>query len=160
MFGMADGDPTPGLWNWAVGNRIDADRVRRALAGALELSVVPLGGDGEVLCDVYHVGGDFPALVDVFLAPAGVAEATAASAVAVRLGEAVLLPDDTLNPTRYVLARPDGDLSPVHVDEVETDDGPERGHVRPCTGDDPACALGAGCGSSRFKPKQYPGQLP
>jgi hypothetical protein len=154
MFGMADGDPTPGLWNWAIGNRIDADRVRGALAGALERSVGPLGGDGEVLCDVYEVdGGEFPTLADVFLAPAGVAEATAASAVSVRLGEALLLPDDTLNPTRYVLAEPDGTLRPVHVDELETDDGPERRRLRPCTGGDPACAVGPGCGGSRFGPE-------
>ena len=151
MFGMADGDPTPGLWNWAVGKRIDEDRVRGALAGALERTVVPVGGLG-VLCDVYHVGGDFPTIVDVFLAPAGVAEATAASAVSVRLGEALLFPDDTLNPTRYVLAEPDGTLRAVHVDEEETDDGAERRHVRPCTGADPACALGPGCGGSHFKP--------
>src|SRR5690349_23675569 len=121
---MADGDPTSGLWNWALGNRIDADRVRGALAGTLECSVVPLGDDGAVLCDVYHVGGEFPTLVDVFLAPGDVAEATAASAVSVRLGEAVLLPDDSLDPTAYVLAQPDGSLQHVHVDEVETDDGP------------------------------------
>ena len=154
MFGMADGDPTLGLWNWSIGKRIDADRVRGALAGALERSVVPLGDAGGVLCDVYHVGGDFPTIVDVFLAPAGFAEATTASAVSVRLGEALLLPDDTLNPTRYVLAEPDGTLRPVHVDEVETDDGPERRQVRPCTGADPACALGPGCGGSRYKPER------
>lgn len=154
MFGMADGDPASGLWNWALGNRIDPDRVRGALAGTLECSVVPLGDRGAILCDVYHVGGDFPTLVDVFLAPAGVAEATAASAVSVRLGEAVLLPDDTLDPTRYVLAEPDGTLRPVHVDEIETDDGTERRNVRPCTGDDP------GCGGAGPAGKQYPGQLP
>ena len=141
MFGMADGDPTPGLWNWAVGNRIDPDLVRGALAGVLEVAVVPLGGDGAILCDVYHVGGDFPTIVDVFLAPAGFAEATTASAVSVRLGAAVLLADDTLDPSRYVLAEPDGTLRPVHVDEVETDDGPERRNTRPCTGTDPACAV-------------------
>ena len=156
MFGMADGDPTDGLWNWALGNRIDADRVRGALAGMLERSVVPLGADGAVLCDVYHVGGDFPTLVDVYLAPAGITESTAASAVAVRLGAAVLLPDDTLNPSRYVLAEPDGTLRAVHVDEVETDDGPERTSLRPCTGTDPACATGGGCGRSQFKPAPTP----
>jgi hypothetical protein len=154
MFGMADGDPASGLWNWALGNRIDPDRVRGALAGTLDRSVVPLGDHGAILCDVYHVGGDFPTLVDVFLAPAGVAEATAASAVSVRLGEAVLLPDDTLDPTRYVLAEPDGTLRLVHVDEIETDDGTERRNVRPCTGDDP------GCGGAGPAGKQYPGQLP
>ena len=147
MFGMADADPTNGLWNWAVARRLDADQVRGAIAGALERGVVPLGADGDVLCDVYHVGGDFPTLVDVYLAPAGIAEATAASAVAVRLDAAVLLPDDTLNPSRYVLAGPDGGRYAVHVDEVETDDGPERRHVRECTGDDPACATAPGCES-------------
>jgi hypothetical protein len=138
MFGMADGDPTPGLWNWAIGKRIDADRVRGAIAGTLERNVGPLGltADGAIMCDVYPVGGDFPTLADVYLAPAEVEEATAASAVAVRLDAAVLLADDTLDPTRYVLAEPDGTLRPVHVDEVETDDGPERRGLRPCTGGD------------------------
>jgi hypothetical protein len=159
MFGMADGDPTHGLWNWAVGIRIDPDRVRGALAGALEMSVVAFdeaGAEGAVLCDVYPVGGDFPTVVDVFLAPPGVAEEVAASAVAVRLDTTLLLPDDTLNPTRYVLAEPDGTLRPVHVDETETDDGPERRRARPCTGVDPACAVGPGCGRSRFKPTPTP----
>lgn len=80
MFGMADGDPTPGLWNWAIGERIDADRVRGAIAGTLERTVVPLGDDGAIMCDVYPVGGDFPTLADVYLAPAEVAETTAACA--------------------------------------------------------------------------------
>jgi hypothetical protein len=145
MFGMADMDPTGGLWNWAAASPLDSDLVLGALAGALERTVVPLGpdlADGSVLCDVYHVGGDFPTLIDVYLAPETIAEATAASAVAVRLEVGIILPDDSLNPTRYVLASPDGGLEPVHVDEVETDDGPERRHLRPCTGDDPACALG------------------
>src|SRR3954447_20515801 len=153
MFGMADGVPTDGLWNWSVAASVDGDRVRGALAGALERSVVPLGGDGAVLCDVYRVGGDFPTVVDVSLAPARLAEATIASAVAVRLGAAVLLPDDTLNPSRYVLAEPDGSLRPVHVAELETDDGPERRQMRACTGSDPACAIGPGCDRSRFKPE-------
>ncbi|WP_246612360.1 hypothetical protein [Paractinoplanes bogorensis] len=78
----------------------------------------------------------------MYLAPESLAETTAASAVAVRLEVAILLPDDSLNPTRYVLAEPDGSLRLVHVDEVETDDGPVRRHMRPCTGDDPACAAG------------------
>ena len=118
--------------------------------------MVPLGEDGSLLCDVYHVGGEFPTMVDVYLAPRAVAEAAAASAVAVRLDAVVLLPDDTLNPTRYLLAEPDGSLRAVHVDEVETDDGPERRQVRPCTGADPACAVAPGCGRSRFKPAPTP----
>ncbi|MGX6602587.1 hypothetical protein ACWKSP_10685 [Micromonosporaceae bacterium Da 78-11] len=153
---MADGDPTGGIWNWSVAGHIGADRVRGALAGALERTVVAFGDDGVVLCDVYEVGGDFPTVVDVYFPPDGVAESTSASAVAVRLGAAILLPDDTLNPSRYVLAEPDGTLRAVHVDEVETDDGPERRQLRPCTGSDPACAVAPGCGRSRYKPIPTP----
>lgn len=137
-----------GLWNWSVAGLIEPERVRNALAGALERPVAEIeeGGPGGLLCDVYHVGGEFPTLIDVFLAPDEIAEDTIASAVAVRLGASILLPDDSLNPTRYVLAEPDGTLRVVHADEEETDDGVERRHVRPCTGADPACAAGPGCG--------------
>ena len=117
--------------------------VRSALAGALGRPVTGLDentADNALLCDVWYVGGDFPTLVDVFLAPADRPEPAVASDVAVRLGAAVLLPDETLNPTRYVLAGPDGTTRSVHVDEIETDDGTERRHLRPCTGSDPACA--------------------
>lgn len=142
MSVMAGGGAAGGLWNWCAAGHIDAETVRQALAGALERAAADLDhpADGALLCDVWHVGGDFPTLIDCYLAPADVDEATIASAVAVRLGADVLLPDDTLNPTRYVLAEPDGTLRPVHVDEVETDDGTERRHLRPCTGKDPACA--------------------
>ena len=130
IFGMADEDPTGGLWNWAAAGRIDPDRVRGALAGALERSVTTLGDGPGVLCDVYLVGGDFPTVIDVYLPPGGIAESTAASAVAVRLETEIILPDDSLDPSRYVLASPDGGLRTVVVDEVETDDGPER-RIRP-----------------------------
>jgi hypothetical protein len=142
MSGMADTDPTGGLWNWCAAGVLAADQVRAAVAGALDKPVIALEQDHAdgILCDVWHVGGDFPTLIDIYLAPENVAEATIASAVAVRLGADLLLPDDTLNPTRYVLAEPDGTLRTVHVDETETDDGTERRHLRPCTGADPACA--------------------
>ncbi|MFC7527153.1 hypothetical protein [Actinoplanes sp. GCM10030250] len=140
-----------GLWNWSVAARVEPDLVRGALAGALEQPVHELvPGESALLCDVYQVGGDFPTVVDVFLAPSGVAEETIASAVAVRLRAAVLLPDDTLNPFRYVLAEPDGTLRPVHVDEQETDDGPERRRVRPCNRCTPECDR------SRWKPGPTP----
>ena len=131
------------LWNWCVAERVDATRIRAAVAEVLDRPVGALGvtTDDGLMCDVWYVGGDFPTLVDVFLAPADRPEPAVASAVAVRLGAAVLLPDETLNPTRYVLAEPDGTSRSVHVDETETDDGTERRHLRPCTGSDPACAL-------------------
>ena len=139
MSGMADG-----LWNWCAAGRIDATRIRSAVGDVLGRPVAGLDEDraDDVLrCDVWYVGGEFPTLVDVFLAPDDRPEAAVASAVAVRLGAAVLLPDETLNPTRYVLAGPDGTTRSVHVDETETEDGPERRHPRPCTGADPACAV-------------------
>ncbi len=158
MSGMADADPTDGLWTWCVAGSPDAASVRQALSGALQRPVTTLDVpvNGAVLCDVWQVGGDFPTEIECFLAPGDVAEATIASAVAVRLGANLLLPDDTLNPTRYVLAEPDGSLRAVHVDEVETDEGTERRHLRPCTGSDPACARGQGCGRSRYKPGPTP----
>jgi hypothetical protein len=144
MGDMADDVPTDGLWNWSAAALLDPAEVRAAIAGALEKPVAELGAFDDVdaiLCDVWQVGGDYPTVIDCYLAPGDVAETTIASAVAVRLGADLLLPDDTLNPTRYVLAEPDGTLRPVHVDEEETDDGPERRHTRPCTGSDPACAV-------------------
>jgi hypothetical protein len=144
MSDMAGDVPTDGLWNWAAAAELDPADVRAAIAGALGEPVAELGAEAApdaILCDVWRVGGDYPTLIDCYLVPTGVAEATVASAVAVRLGADVLLPDDTLNPSRYVLAEPDGTLRSVHVDETETDDGPERRHTRPCTGADPACAL-------------------
>ncbi|MEU8660310.1 hypothetical protein [Actinoplanes philippinensis] len=148
---MADGP-----WNWCIADRVGPDRVMGALAGVLERPVHGMVAGADLLCDVYHVGGDFPTVVDIYLTPAGVAEETVASAVAVRLRAAVLFPDDTLNPSRYVLCEPDGTVRPVHVDERETDDGAERRHVRPCTGHDPACAAPAGCDRSRWKPDPTP----
>ena len=158
MSGMADPDPADGLWSWCVAGHPEAAAVRDAVSGALQLPVTTLDVpvEGAVLCDVWEVGGDFPTAVECFLAPGGLTEATIASAVAVRLGADLLLPDDTLNPTRYVLAEPDGTLRPVHADEVETDDGTQRHHVRPCTGSDPACAVGPGCDRSRYKPAPTP----
>jgi hypothetical protein len=142
MSGMADADPTGGLWSWSVAGRPSAETIRAALAGALDQPVAGLDrpAPGAVLCDVWLVEGDFPTLIECFGAPADATEVTVAAAVAVRLGAGLLLPDETLNPTRYVLAEPDGTERAVHVDEIETDDGTERRHLRPCTGSDPACA--------------------
>ena len=107
---------------------------------------------GAVLCDVWHVGGDFETLIDCYLTPGDISETTVASAVAVRLQTELLLPDDTLDPSRFILAEPTGTLRPVHVDEEETDDGPQRRNLRPCTAADPDCA------ASRWPPAPAPGQ--
>jgi hypothetical protein len=139
---MAD-EPIDGLWNWAASRILDPALVRAALAGVLGRPVAELGGigaQGALLCDVWQVGGDYPTIVDCYLAPGDVEEAAIAGAVAARLDADILFPDESLNPTRYVLAAAVGTFQRVHVDEVETDDGPERRHTRPCTGADPACA--------------------
>ena len=143
MSGMADGDLAGGIWNWCAAEQLDEALVRSALSAVLDRPVTGMIDDdhhSSVLCDVYHVGGDFPTVIDIYLTPAG-DEYDIASAVAVRLGAAVLLPDDSLNPTRYVLNEPDGTRRPVHADESETDEGTRHGNVRPCTGGDPACAV-------------------
>ena len=160
MSGMADAEPVDGLWSWCAAGSLDAAIVHAAIAGALQRPVTTIEAPaaGAVLCDVWHLGGDFPTQIDCYLAPGDHDEATIASAVAVRVGADVLLPDDTLNPTRYVLAEPDGTLRAVHVDVVETDDGTECRHVRPCTGSDPECATGPGCSRSRWRPEATPGQ--
>lgn len=162
MSAMGDPRAADGLWNWCIAGHVDPARVRAAVAAALGRPVgtfdAPAAGGDAVLCDVWHVGGDFPTLVDCYLAPADFAEATVASAVAVRLGHDCLLPDDTLNPTRYVLAEPDGTLRAVHVEELETDDGTERRQLRPCTGTDPACVTSPGCGRSRWAPDRGPAE--
>src|SRR5215213_1658010 len=90
-----------GLWSWSASDHVTAADVRWALVGVLQCPVTTLDVpvEGAVLCDVWHVGGDFPTLIDCYLAPAELAEATVASAVAVRLGVDLLLPDDTLNPS-------------------------------------------------------------
>jgi len=152
MSGM--GGPSDGLWSWCASVRLAPADVRSAVSGVLERPVTTLDVpvEGAVLCDVWHVGGNYPTLIDCYLTPGEISESTVASAVAVRLNADILLPDDTRNPSRYVRADPSGDLRPVHVDEVETDDGPERRHVRPCTGVDPACAAHPGCGGSQWPP--------
>jgi len=135
-----------GIWNWSAAGPVDEAVVRSALSAVLGRPVhrmVEDSTDSAVLCDVYQVGGDFPTTIDVYLLSAvqnGI-ESEYATAVAVRLGAALLFPDESLNPTRYVLAEPDGTMRAVHVDETETDEGTERRNVRPCTGSDPACAV-------------------
>lgn len=144
MSGMADVDPVGGIWNWCAAGRIEEAVVRSAISDVLERPATGMDEDAEdsaVLVDVYHVGGDFPTMIDLYLVPSVREETDVAADVAVELGAAVLLPDDSLNPTRYVLSEPDGSRRMVHVDETETDHGTERRHLRPCTGADPACAI-------------------
>jgi len=127
----------------------------RALSVVVAYPVIPMGdpvADGVVLCDVWQGVGDFPVSVDCYAPPAEVAEAAAAAEVAMLLRRRILLPDDTLNPDRHLLADVDGTLRPVHVDVVETDEGEARTNPRMCTGTDPWCQRRVPCRQSRWTP--------
>jgi hypothetical protein len=147
------------LWSWAIDDLVPADKIHSAVSGVLRRPVVPLGSadpdelpSDAVLCDVWHPGGDFPTWVDCYAPPADAVETVVAAAVARRIGRSLLLPDDTLDASRFLLAAPDGTLRPVHVDVADTDEGQVLSRLRPCTGrpgsaDGPDC-----CHQSRWTP--------
>ncbi|HEX6967480.1 MAG TPA: hypothetical protein VF174_01435 [Micromonosporaceae bacterium] len=132
-------NPSGALWNWHLHGLVAATEIRAALVEILTRPVLPLGPgdlrlpDEPVLCDVWYTDGDFPTGVDCYLAPTDPAEAAVAAALATRVGHHLLLPDDTLDPGRFLLAAPDGTLRPVHVDVEEGEDGPILCRPRPCT---------------------------
>jgi len=138
------------LWTWSLADRPDPAAVRGAVAAATGRAVAPLGaaadGDAQdaILCDVWHTGGEFPTVVDCYLAPTGVSELAVAASVAVRLGRACLLADESLDPTRHLLVAADGTVRRVHATVTEAPDGPHTSDVRPCTADDPWCGRGPG----------------
>ncbi len=147
MDGMADPPVPAGLWNWCLDGRLDPGRVRAAVAVAVRRPTVELDGPpvaGAVQCDVWFTGGEFPTVVDCYLAPSDIAESAAARAVAARLGQRCLLPDDSLDPSRHLLVSPDGGIRTLHVDVADTDAGPRWSNVRPCTGIDVWCQGGPG----------------
>jgi hypothetical protein len=155
MNGMAVPPAASGLWNWCFDARLDPAEVRTAVADALGQPVTDVdrasdAAAGAVLCDVWHTDGDFPTAVDCYLAPAAVAELTAARAVAARLSRRCLLADDSLDPSRHLLVDTDGAVRRVHVDVVETDGGTRWTNVRPCTGIDIWCQGGPGDRSSPY----------
>lgn len=145
------------LWNWHVADRIQAAHVRGALAAVSGRPVLSLGGPSPgpvaaLRCDVWHGAGDFPTGVDCYLAPTALVEVAVAAGLATRLGAACLLPDDTLNPSRYLLVGTDRTVRPVHVDVGEDDAGPVLTRPRPCTSADPWCRRWPDCERSRWAP--------
>lgn len=141
-----------------MADRIEAPHLRTALAAACGRPVAALGGAGDsgppgaLLCDVWYGVGDFPTFVDCYLVPATLSETRVAAGLARRLGAACLLPDDTLNPSRHLLAGVDGTLRPAHVDVTDTPDGERRSNLRFCTVGDPWCQRAPGCRPSRWAP--------
>jgi hypothetical protein len=152
---MAIPPANPGMWNWFVEAPVAPAVIPPLLAAVLSRPVVPIGdADPDdlppraVLCDVWTGAGDFPVAVDCYAPPDEPPEAVAAARLARRLGRRVLLPDDTLDPGRHLLAAPDETLRPVHVDLVETEDGEARTNLRVCGGGDPWVP----CRQSRWVP--------
>ena len=127
MNPMALPPASPAVWNWFVEAPSTPKAIVAALTAVLGRPVVPLSAadpdalvDRAVLCDVWAGGGDFPWSVDCY-APPSEPEAAVAARLARRLGRRVLLPDDTLDPGRHILASPDGTLRPVHLDVSDDD---------------------------------------
>lgn len=149
----------PAVWTWSVGARVAAPEIYAVLTTVLRRPVVPLGAAdparlpaGGVLCDVSHTSGDFPTVVHCYAAPGDVAEVAVVAAVAQRLAERCLVPDDTLNPGRHLLAEPDGTLRPAHVDVTDTDDGSAHSNARPCSAAVAPCRESRSCRESRWAP--------
>lgn len=147
------------LWNWRIEGRGAAAEIRSALADALGVPVLPLGGvdparlpQGALLVDIWHRPGDFPTSVDCYAVPAGTSEVAAVAAFARRLGRACLLPDDTLDASRHLLVTPDGTIRPVHLDVRETEDGEVLSNQRLCSVLSPRCRGWAPCHRSRWAP--------
>ncbi|GAB3972654.1 hypothetical protein V1634_07105 [Plantactinospora veratri] len=147
------------LWNWRTEGRVAASEIRLALADALDVPVLPLGGvdlarvpSGALLVDVWHRPGDFPTSVDCYGVPAGLPEVGAVAAFARRLGRACLLPDDTLDAGRHLLVAADGTIRPVHHDVRDTEDGEILSEQRLCTVLSPRCRGWSPCQRSRWVP--------
>ncbi|MFY1669301.1 hypothetical protein ACN27G_05000 [Plantactinospora sp. WMMB334] len=147
------------LWNWRTEGRVAASEIRLALADALDVPVLPLGGvdparlpHGALLVDVWHCPGEFPTAVDCYGVPADLPEVSAVSAFARRLGRACLLPDDTLDAGRHLLVAVDGTIRPVHHEVRDTDDGEILSEQRLCTQLSPRCRGWSPCQRSRWVP--------
>lgn len=147
------------LWTWSVAARIPPAEVHAALTAVLRRPVVPLGAAdparlpaGGVVCDVWHTTGDFPTVVQCYGAPGDVAEPAVVAAVARHLAARCLVPDDTLNPGRHLLAEPDGTLRPAHVDVTDTDDGSAHSNARLCSVAAEPCRRSPSCRQSRWRP--------
>jgi hypothetical protein len=147
------------LWHWSIDALVAPTEIYTALAAVLARPVVPLGAadpvrlpPGGVLCDVWHTTGDFPTIVDCYGAPADLAEVAVVAAFARLIGRRCLVPDDTLNPGRHLLAAPDGTLRPAHVDVTDTEDGSAHSNARPCTITVEPCRDSVICQQSRWAP--------
>jgi hypothetical protein len=147
------------LWNWSIEVPVTEAEVYRALVAVLGCAVLPLAGADPdllpvdaVLCDVWQRPGEFPISVDCYRAPVEPSETMVVAAFARQLGARCLVPDDTVNPGRFLLVSPDGTVRPVHLDVEDTDDGEVLSNLRPCTVSDPWCREWEQCAQSRWAP--------
>lgn len=155
------------LWNWRIDDRVAPAEIYAALVDVLGRPVLALGGvdphrlpPGALLCDVWHRPGEFPTSVDCYGSTSvdryggssGLTEPVAVAAFARRLGRCCLLPDDTLDRSRHLLAAPDGTMRPVHVGVRDTDDGEILSNWRLCTTSSPRCRGWSQCHQSGWAP--------
>lgn len=147
------------LWNWSVDARVLPMTLRAALEEVLDRPVIPLGTadparleSDAVICDIWDTLGEFPMVVECYGAPDDLDEVAVVSAFARRIGARCLVPDDTLNPGRHLLALPDGTLRPTHVDIADTEDGSAHSNARPCTVATQRCRESKECRGSRWQP--------
>lgn len=147
------------LWNWSVDAHVAPTTLCAALEEVLAQPVIPLGAadpallaPGVIMCDVWHTVGEFSTVVECYGAPDDLDEVAVVSAVARRIGARCLVPDDTLNPGRHLLALPDGTLRPAHVDIADTEDGAAHSNARPCTVAAQRCRESQECRGSRWQP--------
>ena len=147
------------LWNWRIDGRVPPVEIHAALVDAFGLPVLPLDrADPDrypadaLLCDVWHIAGEFPTLVDCYGVPADLAEPIAVAAFVRQLGRHCLLPDDTLDAGRYLLVAPGGTIRPVHLEVQEGAEGETLTNRRLCTRVNPRCRGWSTCGQSRWAP--------
>jgi len=152
-------DNPTAIWSWSVDARVHPARLCAVLELVLVRPVIPLAfadpvrlPADAVICDVWHTSGEFPTIVECYGPPAGVVETAVVAAVARELGHRCLVPDDTLNPGRHLLAMPDGTLRPAHVDVADTDDGAAHSNARLCTIARQRCRESEECRQSRWEP--------
>lgn len=147
------------MWNWRLDRRIDAVKVYGALSAVVGHPVVPMAHaaagapvDGATICDVWHLPGQAPTVVDWYAPPLRLDEQRTIAWLARSLDTNVLTQDDTLDATRFLLVAPDGTVRPVHFDVADTDDGEVLSNRRLCTLVEKGCRGWSQCQRSRWAP--------
>lgn len=98
---------------------------RKEIVVASSETQVPLPPATAVLAEFSSAEGEFPFHLQIFTRRNGLEPKDSAAAIenlSRVLGVRVLMSDDTANPYRMILVRPDGDKAAVHLDADALDD--------------------------------------